>query len=156
MQVSQLCGHCDVISNRMWRHKQNVKRASDEVFMRSYWYLLPLLLRNSRNKQKLTLSWVIRHSSTYIIPDTCNAFPMNDLEVICQWYFDLKRTHRYTHCRYVLYADTFDQYCADWKVCIWLQIEIVLQNDITLAMYNYANKSESLTLLWICPSGYGV
>ena len=27
--ASQLSGHCDVISNRLWRHQQNVKRASE-------------------------------------------------------------------------------------------------------------------------------
>ena len=26
---SQLAGHCDVITNRLWRHQQNVKRASE-------------------------------------------------------------------------------------------------------------------------------
>ena len=26
--ASQLSGHCDVIANRLWRHQQNVKRAS--------------------------------------------------------------------------------------------------------------------------------
>ena len=27
--TSQLSGHCDVIANRLWRHQQNVKRASE-------------------------------------------------------------------------------------------------------------------------------
>ena len=27
--ASQLSGHCDVIANRLWRHQQNVKRASE-------------------------------------------------------------------------------------------------------------------------------
>ena len=27
--ASQLPGHCDVIANRLWRHQQNVKRASE-------------------------------------------------------------------------------------------------------------------------------
>ena len=29
MFASQLSGHCDVIANRLWRHQQNVKRASE-------------------------------------------------------------------------------------------------------------------------------
>ena len=29
MLASQLSGHCDVISNRLWRHRQNVNRANE-------------------------------------------------------------------------------------------------------------------------------
>ena len=38
--ASQLSGHCDVFANRLWRHQQNVKRASET---RGWFVKIPVL-----------------------------------------------------------------------------------------------------------------
>ena len=52
-----LSGHCDVISNRLWRHQQNVnRRVKIAVFITIYgvlfWCLFPPFLRNWGNKHQ--------------------------------------------------------------------------------------------------------
>ena len=99
--ASQLSGHCDVIANQLWRHHQNIKRASETwgwcvkilvlaSFMDSlcrvrnkimyvllwrtvyaltrvlFWCLFPSLLRNSGNKNQITLSWAHKQFATRV------------------------------------------------------------------------------------------
>ena len=58
--ASQLSGHCDVIANRLWRHQQNVKLASET----RGWYVKILVLASfmdslcrKRNKIVYVLLW---------------------------------------------------------------------------------------------------
>ena len=86
--ASQFSGHYDVITNRLWRHQQNVKRASviygslchvrNEIMYvlvwRTvyaltrvlFWCLFLPLLRNSEINTKITLSWAHKQFATRV------------------------------------------------------------------------------------------
>ena len=74
MIPSQLSGHYDVISNRLWRHQQKENRASETggrcvkiIVLSSF---MDSLFRNSGNKHKnnpRVSAETVRHSSTSII-----------------------------------------------------------------------------------------
>ena len=58
--ASQLSGHCDVIANRLWRHQQNIKRASetrDDVWRPSFLASFMRSLCRVRNKIMSVLLW---------------------------------------------------------------------------------------------------
>ena len=58
--VSQLSGHCDVISDRLWRHQQNENRASETLPRCVRIVVLSSLmdaLCRARNKIMYVLSW---------------------------------------------------------------------------------------------------
>ena len=58
--VSELSGHCDVISNRLWRHQQNENWASekrDDMLTSSFLSSFMASLCRVRNKILYVLSW---------------------------------------------------------------------------------------------------
>ena len=81
--TSQVSGHCDVISNRLWRPQQNASRALETrgrcakifVFIVIYGFIIlclfPDLLSNVGNKHQsnpVVGPKTVRHSSSYITP----------------------------------------------------------------------------------------
>ena len=94
--ASQLSGHCDIIANRLWRHQQNVKRASEtrgwhakilvfsvvygfvvlckkyscELFMRSlecyFGDYFPGCCATREINTKITLSWAHKQFATWV------------------------------------------------------------------------------------------
>ena len=70
MIASQLSGHCEVISNRLWRHQQNVNRASETRRRRVKIVVLSLFMDSScrlRNKIIYALSWRTVYALTRVL-----------------------------------------------------------------------------------------
>ena len=76
MIASQLSGHCDIISNRLWHHQQNENKASKTLgwyvkvvillsFMNSLWYV--------RNKMMYVLSWQNVSALTRVLFWLCSS-----------------------------------------------------------------------------------
>ena len=67
--ASQLSGHCDVISNRLWRHQQNVNRASETrdrcvkiiVFIVIYGFVMPCKKRNNVHPCEKVIGMFFQH-----------------------------------------------------------------------------------------------
>ena len=68
--ASQLSGHYDVIANRLWRHQQNVKRASetrDDVWRSSFLASFMDSLCRVRNKIIYVLLWRTVYALTRVL-----------------------------------------------------------------------------------------
>ena len=66
--ASPLSGHCDVIANRLWRHQQNVKRASetrDDVWRSPF--LVLFMDYRVRNKIMYVLLWRTVYALTRVL-----------------------------------------------------------------------------------------
>ena len=71
--ASQLFGHCDVIANRLWRHQQTVKRASES----REWYVNILVI---------TLSWAHKQSTTRVHTLLYISFPYYSVFISAKYY----------------------------------------------------------------------
>ena len=70
MFASQLSGHCDVIANRLWRHQQNIKRASetrDDVWRSSFLSSFMDSLCRVRNRIMYVLLWRTVYALTRVL-----------------------------------------------------------------------------------------
>ena len=143
MLASHLSGHCGVISNRLWRHQQNVNRASgrvdvtwhnefinndknDDVHHRFLSSFIDSLCRVSY-KIKYVLSWRTAHALTRV------SFPSR--ERINSSPLDYKSMHYIYIYMYIL--DVEDYHLCGWQLVNYVWKGLAEMCHVSLLSSNF-------------------